>query len=416
MNRNTRRRVVITGLGAVSPLGLTAEQSWENVIKGESGISRITQFDPEEFPSQIAGEVKGFEPSSYIEKKEQKKMALFIQYAIAASEMAVEDSRISRSLLDSEKTGVIVGSGVGGLPHIEETTQTVTQRGPTRISPFYIPMVISNMAAGNVAIRFGAKGPNTCVTSACASGAHSIGEAVRYIRDGTIDRALTGGTESCVSPTAIGGFSAMKALSTRNSQPESASRPFDKDRDGFVLGEGAGILLLEDLKSAEKRGAKIYAEIKGYGLSCDAFHMTNPSFEGSGAIQAMKMALENAGTTDIDYINAHGTSTPLGDPIESLAIEHVFNEQARKIVISSTKSMTGHLLGAAGALETIFCTLALRDQIAPPTINLDTADEKCKLDYAPHIAREMKINNILNNSFGFGGTNASLLLSSFKNN
>lgn len=407
------RRVVITGLGAISPLGLTAEKSWENVIKGESGISRITRFDPEGFPSQIAGEVKGFEPSSYIEKKEQKKMALFIQYAIAASEMAVADSGISRNLLSSEKTGVIIGSGVGGLPNIEETAQMVFQRGPARISPFFIPMVITNMAAGNVAIRFGAKGPNICVTSACASGAHSIGEAVRYIREGIIDCALAGGAESCVSPTAIGGFSAMKALSTRNSQPESASRPFDKDRDGFVLAEGAGILLLENLESAEKRGAKIYAEIKGYGLSCDAFHMTNPSADGSGAIQAMKMALNNAHLkkTDIEYINAHGTSTPSGDPIESSAIEHVFNEHARKLVISSTKSMTGHLLGAAGALETIFCALALRNQIAPPTINLETADEKCKLDYSPHIAREMKINNILNNSFGFGGTNASLLLS-----
>ncbi len=405
------RRVVITGLGAVSPLGLTAQESWGNIIKGESGISRITRFDPESFPSQIAGEVKHFDPSPFIEKKEQKKMALFIQYAIAASEMAVADSGISRNLL--EKTGVIIGSGIGGLPNIEETTQTVFQRGPARISPFFIPMVITNMAAGNVAIRFGAKGPNICVTSACASGAHSIGEAVRYIREGIIDRALAGGAESCVSPIAIGGFGAMKALSTRNSQPESASRPFDKDRDGFVLAEGAGILLLESLESAEKRGAKIYAEIKGYGLSCDAFHMTNPSVDGSGAIQAMKMALDNAQlkATDIEYINAHGTSTPSGDPIESSAIEHVFNEHARKLVISSTKSMTGHLLGAAGALETIFCVLALRDQIAPPTINLETADEKCKLDYSPHIAREMKINNILNNSFGFGGTNASLLLS-----
>lgn len=407
------RRVVITGLGAVSPLGLTAQESWENVIKGESGISRITRFDPEGFSSQIAGEVKDFDPSSYIEKKEQKKMALFIQYAIAASEMAVADSGISRNLLHSEKTGVIIGSGIGGLPNIEETTQMVFQRGPARISPFFIPMVITNMAAGNVAIRFGAKGPNICVTSACASGAHSIGEAVRYIRKGIIDRALAGGAESCVSPIAIGGFSAMKALSTRNSQPESASRPFDKDRDGFVLAEGAGTLLLENLESAEKRGAKIYAEIKGYGLSCDAFHMTNPSVDSSGAIQAMKMALHDAQlkATDIEYINAHGTSTPSGDPIESSAIEQVFNEHSRKLVISSTKSMTGHLLGAAGALETIFCVLALRNQIAPPTINLETADEKCKLDYAPHVAREMKINNILNNSFGFGGTNASLLLS-----
>lgn len=409
----SQRRVVVTGLGAISPLGLDAESSWQNCLAGKSGISTITRFDTTGFDVQIAGEVKGFNPDSYIHKKEQKKMDLFIQYAIAATDMAVAHSKIDPSRLKTPRAGVLIGAGIGGLPGIETTHTTLMERGPSRITPFFIPMVISNLAGGQVAIKYGAQGPNFCVVSACATGAHSIGEAAKYIRDGICDVMIAGGTESTVSPLAIGGFAAMKALSTRNSQPTMASRPFDQDRDGFVLGEGAGILILEDMEYAEKRGATILAEVTGYGVSCDAHHMTNPAPEGEGAARAMQMALLDASLKpeQIGYINAHGTSTPVGDELETQAVKRVFGDHSKKVLVSSTKSMTGHLLGAAGALESVFSILTLRDQMAPPTINLENPSSACDLNYVPFHSQKGKFDHVLNNSFGFGGTNCSLVFS-----
>lgn len=408
-----QRRVVITGLGAVSPLGNSAKETFQAAIEGKSGIDKITKFDPSLFASQIAGEVRGFEVEKYIHPKEVKKMDLFIHYAMAASQMALSDAGLTTENIPKERTGVFIGVGMGGLPTIEEQELILKERGPSRITPFFIPKVITNLASGQVSIWLGAKGPNYSITSACSSGSHAIGEAVSYIRSGLCDMMVAGGSESTVCPLAIGGFAAMKALSTRNDAPKSASRPWDKGRDGFVLGEGAGILLLEELESAERRGAKIYAEITGYGASSDAYHMTSPAPEGEGGSRAMKLALQNAGLKpeDIDYINAHGTSTPAGDPLESIAIENLFGTHAKKLMVSSTKSMTGHLLGAAGALESVLAVMSLNSGIIPPTINLENVDDDCRLDFVPLVAREKKLKHVLNNSFGFGGTNACLIFS-----
>jgi 3-oxoacyl-[acyl-carrier-protein] synthase II len=408
---NLKRRVVVTGLGVVSPLGLDVQNTWKNLIEGKSGIARVTRFDISLFASQIAGEVKNFEIDQWIEKKEQKKMDPFIQYALAAGKMAMQDSGLEVTEELSERLGVIVSAGMGGLPGIEVQHDIYRERGPSRISPFFIPMVIPNLASGHLGIEFNAKGPNLCITTACSTGAHSIGEAMRYIRDGVCDAFIAGGTESVICPMAIGGFSSMRALSTRNDAPEKASRPFDKDRDGFVIGEGCGLVILEELEHALKRGARIYCEIVGYGLSCDAYHITNPSEGGAGASRCMNMALNDAKLLpeNIDYINAHGTSTGAGDIGETLAIKKSFSDHAKKVWISSTKSMTGHLLGAAGGIEAVISVLAIRDGVVPPTINLDQPDPQCDLDYVPHTAREKRISTVLSNSFGFGGTNASLI-------
>lgn len=409
----SQRRVVVTGVGAVTPLGLSADESWQKALRGESGIAPITRFDASAFDTRFAGEVKNFNADLFIDKKEQKKMDAFIHYSIAAAKMAMEMAKLTITEELQEKTGTFIGVGMGGLPLIEEQYGRYLEKGPGRISPFFIPSVITNLAAGQVSIIFGAKGPSYSLTSACASGAHSIGEAVRYIRDGICDVMIAGGTEGTVCKMGIGGFSAMKALSSRNDDPTKASRPWDKDRDGFVLAEGAGILILEDLELAQKRGAKILCEVTGYGMSSDAYHMTTPAPEGAGAYQAMSMALKDAGlkSTDLQYINAHGTSTPVGDGLETAAIKKLFNHDTKNIWVSSTKSVMGHALGAAGAIESVFCVLALRDQVAPPTINLENPSEDCTLDYIPHEARSGKLTHVLNNSFGFGGTNASLIFS-----
>lgn len=411
-----QRRVVVTGVGTVTPLGLDIQTTWKSLLAGESGIAKVTRFDVSAYDCKIAGELKGFSADPFVPKKEQKKMDLFIQYAMAAAEMAVQDSKISADHLKGPRTGVLVGAGIGGLPGIEEAHTTLMNRGPSRVSPFFIPHVISNLAGGQIAIKYGSQGPNFCVVSACATGAHSIGEAAQFIRDGIADVMIAGGTESTVSPMAMAGFASMRAMSTRNEQPTMASRPFDKDRDGFVMGEGAGVLILEDLEHAEKRNAPILAELTGYGLSCDAFHMTGPSPEGEGAARSMRMAVSEAGLSvdDIDYINAHGTSTPMGDEIESNAIKSVFGQHAYELNVSSTKSMTGHLLGAAGAMESVFCLYAMRDQIVPPTINLENASDGCDLNYTPLKAQKRTIRHVLNNSFGFGGTNCSLVFSQYK--
>lgn len=408
-----QKRVVVTGLGAVTPLGLNLQDSWENAKKGKSGIAKITRFDTSNFDVTIAGEVKGFNPELYIDKKEVKKMDLFIQYSMASTKMAMEMAKLQITPELGPRAGSIIGVGMGGLPGIEEQHSRLLEKGPGRISPFFIPMVITNLAAGQVSIAYGLKGPNYSVTSACASGVHALGEAVNYIRNGWMDVMVAGGAESTVCPMAIGGFASMRALSTRNDEPEKASRPWDKDRDGFVLAEGAAIFILESLEHAEKRGANILCEITGYGVSADAYHMTSPAPEGAGGYAAMSMALLDAGLSpaDIQYINAHGTSTPMGDGLESMAIKKLMGEHAKNTWVSSTKSMTGHALGAAGAIEGAFCVMALQDQIAPPTINLDHVSEDCDLDYVPKEARHGKFQNIMNNSFGFGGTNASMIFS-----
>lgn len=412
-----QRRVVVTGVGAVTPLGNTLEDSWANAIRGKSGIASITKFDTTGFETTFAGEVKGFQTDLYIEKKEQKKMDLFIHYAIAASKMALKMAGLENQSEEQKmRTGTIIGVGIGGLPILEEMIIKMHEKGPGRISPFFIPGVITNLASGQVSIALGLKGPNYSVTSACASGVHSLGEAARYIRDGDCDVMLAGGSEATVCRTGIGGFNAMRALSTRNAEPERASRPWDKDRDGFVLGEGAAILCLESLENALKRNAPILCEITGYGVSSDAYHITSPAPEHAGAQAAMTICLKDAGLkpSDIAYINAHGTSTPAGDGVESLAVEKVMGDHAKKVWVSSTKSMTGHTLGAAGAIESAFCIMALRDQIAPPTINLQNPSDDCRLDYVPHEARSGKFEHVLNNSFGFGGTNACMIFSRLK--
>lgn len=411
-----KRRVVVTGLGLVTPNGIGVETAWKNICEGKSGIGLITRFDTNGFETKIAAEVKDFHPEQYIEKKEIKKMDLFIQYAIAATKEALEDAQLKITPENCERIGVIVGTGLGGLPNIEKYHQILMERGPSRVSPFFIPMVIANLASGHIAIQFGAKGPNTCVVTACATGAHCIGDAFRAIRYGDADAVIAGGTEANITPLCVSGFNAMKALSTRNEEPQKACRPFEKNRDGFVIGEGAGILILEELEFALRRKAKIYAELVGYGYTGDAYHITAPPPDGEGAARCMKMAIKDAGMEpeEIDYINAHGTSTPLNDVTETIAIKTVFGEHARRIPISATKSMTGHLLGAAGSTEAIFTILSIRDGILPPTINYEEPDPECDLDYVPNQARKQSIRVGMSNAFGFGGTNATLIFKKFE--
>jgi 3-oxoacyl-[acyl-carrier-protein] synthase II len=413
-----KRRVAITGMGIVSPLGITRESTWAGAKEGKSGVGPITRFDASAFATHIAAEVKGFSADAFIEPKDQKKQDLFSQYAIAATHEALEDAKLlEQTTYAKPKMGCILGVGIGGLNILEKYHKAYLEGGPRKISPFLIPGMISNLGPGNVAIKYGLQGVNYTVTSACTSSTHAIGEAFRMIADGLQDVVVTGGSESTVCPIGIGGFNALKALSTRNEEPEKASRPFDKDRDGFVLGEGCAILVLEDLETAVKRGAKIYAEVLGYGFSCDAYHMTAPSEGGEGAVACMKNALESAGIkpNEVNYLNAHGTSTPANDISETAGIKTVFGEWATKgLLVSSTKSMTGHLLGAAGAIEAAFCALAIRDSVVPPTINLDNPQEGCDLDYVAHKARDHKVNVAMSNSFGFGGTNASVVLGAYK--
>lgn len=411
-----KRRVVVTGLGLVTPLGIGVDSSWRAFLEGKSGIGRITRFDASDLPVHIAGEVKDFDPSLYIEQKEIKKMDRFIHFAVAASTMAIEDSGIRITDENAERIGVIIGSGIGGLPAIEHYHKVYLEKGYRRITPFFIPMLIINLASGQVSIKFGAKGPNSAVATACATGSHAIGDAFRIIQRGEADVMIAGGTESVITPLAIGGFAVMKALSTRNDEPERASRPFDVDRDGFVMGEGAGIIILEGLENARARGARIYAEVVGYGMTSDAYHITAPAPEGEGAATCMSLALKDAGVSPdvVDYINAHGTSTKYGDEIETAAIKRVFGEHAYRLSVSSTKSMTGHLLGAAGGVEAVVSVLSIYNDVIPPTINLDNPDPECDLDYVPHKARHLTVNFALSNSFGFGGTNACLLFKKYR--
>ena len=410
------RRVVVTGMGLVFPTGIGVGTAWKNLCEGKSGIGLLTRFDTNGFETKIAGEVKNFNPELYIDKKEIKKMDLFIQYSIAATKEALDDAQLAIGPDNSEQIGVIVGTGLGGLPSIEKYHKVLLDRGPSRITPFFIPMLIANLASGQIAIQFGPKGPNTCVVTACATGAHCIGDAFRAIVYGDAEAMITGGTEANITPLTIGGFNAMKALSTRNDEPEKACRPFEKNRDGFVVAEGAGILILEELQFALKRKAKIYAELVGYGYTGDAYHITAPSPEGDGAVRCMRMAIKDAKLKpeDVDYINAHGTSTPLNDLTETLAIKTVFGDHAKGIPISATKSMTGHLLGAAGSSEAIFTILAIRDGILPPTINYEEPDPQCDLDYVPNVARRKPIKVAMSNAFGFGGTNAALVFKKFE--
>jgi 3-oxoacyl-[acyl-carrier-protein] synthase II len=406
------RRVVITGVGAVSPLGTGNAANWDALVKGQSGIGLITRFDASDMPVKVAGEVKGFNAEDFIDKKEIKKMDLFIQYAMGAAHFAMEDSGLVINEENAERVGVLVGAGLGGLPAIERYHDALKEGGYRKITPFFIPMLIINLAPGHISIKYGAKGPNISSVSACATGTHSIGDAYHIIKRGDADAMIAGGTESTVTPLGIGGFAVMKALSdSRNDDPTRASRPFDRTRDGFVLAEGAGIVVMEEYEAAKKRGAKIYAEVVGYGLTGDAYHMTAPAPGGEGAARCMKMALKNAGVNpeQVDYINAHGTSTPFNDLNETLAIKSVFGDHAKKLMVSSTKSMTGHLLGAAGGLEAVFCCLATDKGVAPPTINYEEPDPECDLDYVPNTARDAAIEYSLSNTFGFGGTNATLL-------
>jgi 3-oxoacyl-[acyl-carrier-protein] synthase II len=404
------RRVVVTGIGCVSPLGIGVDETWKGIVEGRSGITRITKFDASNLPSQIAGEVKNFKPQDFMPEKLVSRVDTFIQYAIASARMALEDAKLVDVEL-GERAGVIIGVGMGGVGQVEHYTRILDERGYKRVTPFFIPMIIPNMAAGQVAILFGAKGPNLAVCTACAAGNHAIGEAYRMIKNGLIDIAICGGTESLITPLTVAGFAVMKALSTRNDEPEKASRPFDAKRDGFVIAEGAGILVLEELTHAQKRGAKVYAELIGYGATCDAYHMTAPSPDGEGAETCMKLALEDANIApnEVDYINAHGTSTPLNDVVETKAIKKVFGEHAYKLMVSSTKSMTGHLLGGAGGLEAVITVKALETGIVPPTINLEEPDPECDLDYVPNQARRANIKVAMSNAFGFGGTNACLV-------
>ena len=410
-----QRRVVVTGVGLVASVGIGTDPVWQAIRAGNNGIRPITAFDASKFACRIAGEVQGFDPGQYVEKKEIKKMGRFIQFAIAASEFALECAGFKVNPEDAERTGVYIGSGIGGFEVIEREHQTLLEKGPSRISPFFIPATIVNLASGWVSIRTGAKGPNSAAATACTTGAHCIGDSYRIIQYGDADVMICGGTEAAVTPMSIGGFAAMRALSERNDQPEVACRPWDKDRDGFIVGEGAGVLVIEELEHAKRRGAPILAELVGYGMSADAFHITSPSEDGDGAYRVMRNCLRDAKLEPekIDYINAHGTSTPVGDRIETRAIKRVFGEHAHKLAVSSTKSMTGHLLGGAGGLEAGITVLALRDQIAPPTINLDVPDPECDLDYIPTQARPMKMEYALSNSFGFGGTNGCLIFKKY---
>ena len=411
-----RRRVVVTGLGAITPVGNSKDELWASLLAGKSGAGRITQFDPSEFDSQIACEVKGFDPSKYIaNQKDIRRMDRFVQFAVSSAKMAIDDSGLDISKEDPYRIGVLVGSGIGGLKVIQDQTLIWKEKGPGRLAPLLIPMLIVNMAPGQISIQFGLKGPNSCVATACATGNHSIGEALRLIQHGYADVMVSGGTEAAVVPTGVGGFCALTALSKRNSDPERASRPFDKGRDGFVIGEGCGIAILEELGHAQKRGAKIYAEVAGYGMSGDAYHMTAPDPNGEGAAMCMKLALKDGGLGlgDVSYINAHGTSTQLNDKIETLAIKKVFGELAYKIPVSSTKSMTGHCLGAAGGIEFAACVMAIKEDIVPPTINYETPDPACDLDYVPSKARKVKVNVAISNAFGFGGHNACVAVKKF---
>lgn len=408
----SRRRVVITGLGIISPVGNSVTEAWTSLTQGKSGISTITRFETEALTAKIAGEVKGFDVSEYIPGKEAARMDTFIHYGLAAGIQAFKDSGLEVTEQNSERIGVSIGSGIGGLPMIEDTHSDLLNKGYRRISPFFVPGSIINMISGHMSIMYGLKGPNIAMVTACTTGTHSIGEAARIIEYGDADVMIAGGAESTVSPLGIGGFAAMRALSTRNDDPTAASRPWDKDRDGFVLGEGAGVLVLEEYEHAKKRGAKIYGEVVGYGMSADASHMTAPCADGDGAARCMKAALRNAGMNpeDVNYVNAHGTSTPLGDVAETMAVKRALGDHAYKTVVNSTKSMTGHLLGAAGGIEAVFTALAVYNQISPPTINLHEAGEGCDLDYCANTAREMNIKLALSNSFGFGGTNGTLAI------
>lgn len=411
----SKRRVVVTGMGMISPLGLNLQSSWQAAIEGKSGVGYITHFDAKDYPVRIAAEVKGFDPTQYIEPKEARKMDRFIHFAMATAEMALQDAELKITPEISERTGIVIGSGLGGLPVIEAYHKVLLERGWKKITPFFIPMVIANLAGGQIAIKYGIKGPNLAVSTACASGNHAIGDAYRIIQYGDADIMIAGGTEAVITPLAVSAFAAMRALSTRNEEPEKASRPFDVERDGFVMGEGCGLVILERLESALKRGARIYAEVVGYGMSCDAYHITAPSPDGEGGAICMKLALKDAGVSpeEIDYINAHGTGTKQGDELETQAIKTVFGEHAYKLCVSSTKSMTGHLLGAAGGVEAIFTILSIYEDIVPPTINLDNPDPLCDLDYVPYKARKKQVRYALTNSFGFGGTNASILFKKF---
>ncbi len=407
----SKRRVVVTGLGIISPVGSTVKKAWNNIVSGKSGITHITRFDASAFSSQIAGEVDDFDVNEYLPTKEARRMDRFIHFGMAAAIQSIKDAGLEDiSGLEAERIGVHIGSGIGGLPMIEDTDAAYHKGGPRKISPFFIPSTIINMIAGNISIKYGYKGPNLAMVTACTTATHSIGNAARMIEYGDVDVMICGGAESCVTPLAIGGFSAAKALSSSNAVPEAASRPWDTARDGFVLGEGAGVLVLEEFEHAKRRGATIYAELAGFGMSADAYHMTAPSEDGEGAARCMLSAIKNAGATpsEVDYINAHGTSTPLGDIAETIALKRCFGDHAGKLAVSSTKSMTGHLLGAAGGIEAIFSVLAVYHQIAPPTINLDDQDPQCDLDYVANTARDMRIDIALSNSFGFGGTNGTL--------
>jgi len=410
-----KRRVVMTGVGAVTPIGNTAEEFWAALLEGRSGIGAITRFDTTGYSTRIAGEVKGFDPLKYIDKKDDRKFDLFLKYAVACAAMAVEDAGIQTDRVDASRFGVLVGSGIGGLETLLENFETLRTKGPDRVSPFFIPMIIINMASGVIAMRFGAKGPNSSVVTACATGNHAIGEAMRIIERGDADVMIAGGSEAIIVPLTIAGFAQMKAMSTRNDEPTKASRPFDAERDGFVCGEGGGLVVLESLEHARQRDARIYAEMVGYGMTGDAHHMTAPDPEGDGAARAMAAALRDGGLepSAVGYINAHGTSTPYNDKFETIAIKRVFGEYAKKVPISSTKSMTGHLLGAAGGIEAIATAFAIHHGVLPPTINYETPDPDCDLDYIPNQARKQEVEVALTNAFGFGGTNATLALKKF---
>lgn len=411
-----RRRVVVTGLGMVTPLGTGVEKNWEAVCAGKSGIRRIEKFDASPFPSQIAGEVSDFRSEDFMDRQQIRRFDVFVHYAVASARMAMEDSGFRIDSGNEYRVGCMTGSGLGGLAMLEHYHQTLLEKGPKRISPFFIPGIIANMAPGQIAIEYGARGPNLSVETACAASTHAIGESYRLIREGIADAMITGGSEAVITPLALGGFCSMKALSTRNDDPERASRPFDLHRDGFVMGEGAGIIILEEYRSALERGAKIYAEVAGYGMSSDAYHVSAPDPEGAGAVSCMKMAIEDAGLRpeDIDYINAHGTSTKLNDDSETRAIKKVFGEHAYRLPVSSTKSMTGHLLGGAGGVEAIYTVLTIKHGLMPPTVNYDTPDPECDLDYVPNTARKGEVKRAMSNSFGFGGTNGTILFQAFE--
>lgn len=407
----SKRKVVVTGLGIISPVGNSVAEAWSNIVAGKSGITNITKFDASAFASQVAGEVKGFDVDQYLSPKESRRMDTFIQYGLAAGIQAVRDAGLEVTDENAERIGVSIGSGIGGLQLIEDTDQVYRESGPRKISPFFIPGTIINMISGNLSIMYGFKGPNIAIVTACTTATHAIGDAARLIEYGDADVMIAGGAEAAITRLAVGGFASARALSTRNDDPATASRPWDADRDGFVIGEGAGVLVLEEYEHAKRRGAKIYCELAGFGMSADAYHMTSPSESGEGAARCMRNAMKNAGINadEVDYVNAHGTSTPAGDVAETQAVKGYFGDRAKKIAVSSTKSMTGHLLGAAGGIEAVFSTLAVRDQVAPPTINIFNQDPLCDLDYVPNVARNMKIDVAISNSFGFGGTNGTLV-------